>query len=373
MCFGTEQGCPIGRAVHPLALPVLRGASSTLAFLHGGDWRLASLLLISLAASACVFLAWYFVYQTSRAPSYALAFSGLLALSASHLVFGSVTETYIFSAFSLLWFFVFLLARTRPLKDFLAPGLLTLGITISNVAQSLLAFLLIRRDGREWARFASALLTIGIALTILTVLVYPGNIKLFFVPSDLLMSETQHASYLQAWTQLPNRFALVAKNMLLYDVVAVPPVVSRVDKAGREPFPKFNFFHPPLGLKEYRSFRLGLPTLALWVALLVGAGSRFIWRGKKSPFFPFQLAFLSVLLLNLTLHLFYGREPFLYTPNWTYALLLFIALSFADLPKKQEWLEWTLLLFLFLLLVNNGSFLLLMTSHLSPYFPATGG
>ena len=406
VCFGTEQGCPIGRAVHPLALPVLRGASSTLAFLHGGDWRLASLLLISLAASACVFLAWYFVYQASRTPSYALAFSGLLALSASHLVFGSVTETYIFSAFSLLWFFVFLLARTRPLKDFLAPGLLTLGITISNVAQSLLAFLLIRRDGREWARFASALLTIGIALTILTVLVYPGNIKLFFVPSDLLMSETQHASYLQAWTQLPNRFALVAKNMLLYDVVAVPPVVSRVDKAGRDPFPKFNFFHPPLGLKEYRSFRLGLPTLALWalvithkspfarsatagerrqcnchlnlwvitdwVALLVGAGSRFIWRGKKSPFFPFQLAFLSVLLLNLILHLFYGREPFLYTPNWTYALLLFIALSFADLPKR-EWLEWTLLLFLFLLLVNNGSFLLLMTSHLSPYFPATGG
>jgi len=106
--------------------------------------------------------------------------------------------------------------------------------------------------------------------------------------------------------------------------------------------------------------------------LLVGAGSRFIWRGKKSPFFPFQLAFLSVLLLNLILHLFYGREPFLYTPNWTYALLLFIALSFADLPKR-EWLEWTLLLFLFLLLVNNGSFLLLMTSHLSPYFPATGG
>jgi hypothetical protein len=368
--FGTLQGYPIDRAVHPLSLLVLRGASSLLAFLHGGDWRLASLLLVSLTASACVFLAWYFVYQTSHKASYALAFSGMLALSASHLVFGSVTETYIFSAFGLLWFSVSLLSQTRPVKDFLLPGLMTLGITISNVAQSLLAFAVVRRDGRQWLRFASALLAVGIVLTILAALVYPGSIGLFFVPSDLL-TETQHASRLQEGSQTLNRLVLVGKNLLLYDVVAVPPVVSRVEKEGREPFPKFNFFAPPFSLKEYRS-RFGLPTLALWLLLLVGAGSRFIWRWKKSPFFYFQLAFLSMLLLNLTLHLFYGYEPFLYTPNWTYALLFFVALSLDSLPK-QDWLEWGLLAFLFFLLVNNGSFLRLLAANLSPYFPAVGG
>ena len=58
--------------------------------------------------------------------------------------------------------------------------------------------------------------------------------------------------------------------------------------------------------------------------------------------------------------------------SWTYALLFFVALSLDDLPK-QTWLEWGLLAFLFLLLVNNGLFLRLMAGNLSPYFPALGG
>lgn len=369
--FGAEQGYPIGRAVHPLALLILRAASWTLAFLHGGDWRMGALLLVAITASACVFLAWTFVYQTTRKASYALLFSGMLALSTAHLVFGSVTETYIFSAFGLLLFFVFLLSKTRPVKQFLLPGLLTLGITITNAAQSVLAFLIVRRDGREWMRFVSLLLAVGIALTVLTALLYPGHIGLFFVPSDLLF-ETKHASRLEAGAGLPERFVLVSKNVFLYDVAAVPPTVTRVDKEDRPPFPKFNFFHPPFGLKEYSYSRWGLPTLALWMILLLAAVARFFWRGKKSPHFAFQIAFVAVLLLNLFMHLFYGYEPFLYTPNWTYALLFFIALSLDHL-SKQTWLEWGLLAFLLLLLANNGLFLRLVAGNLSPYFPALGG
>jgi hypothetical protein len=368
--FGTEQGYPIGRAVHPLALLVLRAAAWTLAFFHGGDWRLGALLLVALAASGCTFLAWTFLYQTTRKASYALLFSGMLALSAAHLVFGSVTETYIFSAFSLLLFFVFLISRTRPVKPFLLPGLLTLGITITNVAQSLLAFLIVRRDGRQWLQFATLLASVGIALTILTALIYPGHIGLFFVPSDLLL-ETKHASHLEAGAGLPERFVLVSKNIFLYDVAAVPPTVTRVDKEDRPPFPKFNFFHPAYQLREYGYSRFGLPVLALWAILLLAAVTRFLWRGKKSHL-SFQLAFVAVLLLNLSMHLFYGYEPFLYTPNWTYALLFFIALSLDDLPK-QDWLEWGLLAFLLLLLANNGLFLRLLAGNLSPYFPPLGG
>ncbi|RJP47940.1 MAG: hypothetical protein C4583_15540 [Anaerolineaceae bacterium] len=369
--FGTEQGYPIGRAVHPLALLILRAASWMLAFVHGGDWRLGALLLVAITASACAFLAWTFVYQTTHKASYALLFSGMLALSAAHLVFGSVTETYIFSAFGLLLFFVFLLSKTRPVKQFLLPGLLTLGITITNVVQSLLAFLIVRRDGRQWLQFATLVASVGIALTTLTALIYPGHIGLFFVPSDLLL-ETKHASHLEAGAGLPERFVLVSKNIFLYDVAAVPPTVTRVDKEDRPPFPKFNFFHPPYGLREYGYSRLGYPTLALWLILLLAAMTRFFWRGGKSPHFSFQLALLAVLALNLFMHLFYGFEPFLYTPNWTYALLFFVALSLDDLPK-QAWLEWGLLAFLFLLLVNNGLFLRLLAGNLSPYFPALGG
>lgn len=367
--FGTEEGYPIGRAVHPLALLFLRAASSVLAFLHGGDWRIAALLFVALTASACVFLAWSFLHQITRKASYALLFSGMLAISTAHLVFGSVTETYIFSAFGLLLFSVLLIARTRPVTDFLLPGLLTLGTTITNVAQSLLGFFLIRRNGYQWLQFATLTASAGIALTILTALIYPRHIGLFFVPSDLLL-ETKHASHLE--TGLDDRFVLVSKNLLLYNVAAVAPTVTRVDKSGRAPFPKFNFFHSTYSVREYGYSRLGYPVLALWMILLLGTAARFLWRGKRSPHWTFQLTFLGILSLNLLMHLFYGFEPFLYTPNWTYALIFFTALSLDDLPK-QTWLEWGLLAFLLLLLANNGLFLRLLAGNLSPYFPAVGG
>ncbi len=365
--FGTEGGYPIGRSVHPLALLFLRGGSSVLAFLFGGDWRLASLTLVALAAAACVYLVWVFVLRVSGRPSYALTFSGLLGLSAAHLVFGSVTETYIFSAFSLLLFFVMLLWRERPLRGFLLPGLLTLGITVTNVVQSLIGFALVRRDGRQWFRFVSLLLAAGVALTVLTAIIYPHSMGLFFVPSDLLF-ESKHAAHLEAGARLPDRAALMTKNLFIYNVVAVPPTVTVVDKEGRAPFPKFNYFQPPFGLKEYLSHRFGLPPFLLWSLLLAGALTRFLQRGTRAPHFFFQLSFLAILFFNFGMHLFYGFEPFLYTPNWTYALILFVALSFHDIPK-QEWLEWALILLLAFLLVNNGLFLRVLANHLSPFFP----
>lgn len=365
--FGTEEGYTLGRAVHPLSLLVLRGASSVLAFLFDADWRLAALTLVALTAAACVFLAWTFVLRATRRPSYALTFSGLLALSAAHLVFGSVTETYIFSAFGLILFFVMLLSRERPVQGFLLPGLLTLGVTITNVVQSLIGFALVRRNGREWMRFVSLLLAVGVALTALTAIIYPKSMGLFYVPSDLLL-ESRHAAHLEAGTRITSRFAQVTKSLFFYDVVAVPPDVTIVEKGGRDSFPKFNYFQPPFGLKEYLSNRFALLPFILWSLLLAGAVTRFLWRGKKFPYFSFQLAFLAILLFNLGMHLFYGFEPFLYTPNWTYALLFFVALSLDEM-KKQEWVDGGLILLLALLLVNNGLFLRVMANHLLPFFP----
>lgn len=358
--FGSAEGYPIGRAVHPLALLFLRGSASALAFLLGGNWRLAALTLVPLAAAACVFLMWIFVLRVSGRPTYALLFSALLGLSAAHLVFGSVTETYIFSALGLLLFFVALLDRERPVRGFLLPGLMTLGITVTNAAQSLVGFAVVRRNVREWLRFVGLLLAAGVALTVFTVIVYPRSMGFFFVPSDLLY-ESRHASRIEGGV----RAALVAKNLFLYNVAAVSPDVNVVNKDGRAPFPKFNYFQPPFSLREYFN-PYGFAPFILWLILLGAAFVNFARRGRSSPWFSFQLTFLAVLGLNFVMHLLYGFEPFLYTPNWTYALLLFVALSLLDLPK-QEWLEWALILLLATLLVNNGLFLRVLGGHLAPF------
>jgi hypothetical protein len=66
-----------------------------------------------------------------------------------------------------------------------------------------------------------------------------------------------------------------------------------------------------------------------------------------------SLALLSTLVLNIGLHLRYGKELFLYSANWTYALILLLALALQGL-SKHRWLQISLLIFVFFLMFNNS-------------------
>ncbi|MBI5935508.1 MAG: hypothetical protein HY867_17540 [Chloroflexi bacterium] len=363
--FGTEEGYSIGRAVHPLALLFMRGASSTLRLFLGGDWRLAALMLVAMTGAGCAFLLWRFIYNASGSASYALGFSGILAFSTAHLIFGSVTETYIFSAFGLLLFFVLLQKPERENNSFLFAGLLNLGITVSNVAQSLIGFWMVKRDGKQWFTFAMRLASLAVALTILTASIYPRAITFFFVPSDLFY-ETRHTGFVGRADSIPKRLVTLGKNLFLTNVVAVPPEVTVVDKAGRPPFPKLNFFSKPYGLNEFRSNRYQIAPFVIWVAALLFAFVQFFRKRKASPHFNFQATFLIILAFNFLLHINYGFDTFLYTPDWTYALILFVGLSLLDF-KDRVWLNWTLAALLFSLVLANGVFLLTLTRILQPY------
>ncbi len=366
--LGTEEGYTIGRAVHPLALLFMRGASSVLQFFLGGDWRLAALMLVAMAGAGCVFLLWRFIYTASGNASYALGFSGILAFSTAHLIFGSVTETYIFSAFGLLLFFVLLQKPEREPNSFLFAGLLNLGITVSNVAQSLIGFWVVKRDGKQWFTFAMRLASLAVALTVLTASIYPRAITFFFVPSDLFY-ETRHTGFMGRADSIPKRLVTLGKNLFLTNVVAVPPEVTVVDKAGRPPFPNLIFFSKPYGLNEFRSNRYQIAPFVIWVGALLFAFVQFFRKRKESPHAKFQATFLIILAFNFLLHINYGFDTFLYTPDWTYALVLFVGLSLLDF-KDRPWLHWTLAALLFFLVLSNGVFLLTLTRILQPYLVA---
>ncbi|HND50411.1 MAG TPA: hypothetical protein PLL95_17715, partial [Anaerolineales bacterium] len=47
------------------------------------------------------------------------------------------------------------------------------------------------------------------------------------------------------------------------------------------------------------------------------------------------------------------KELFLYTPNWTYALILFLGLAWQKL-HDQKWFQTLLVVFLLLLIWNNA-------------------
>jgi hypothetical protein len=62
---------------------------------------------------------------------------------------------------------------------------------------------------------------------------------------------------------------------------------------------------------------------------------------------------MDCMALNMLLHLRYGKELFLYTPNWTYALVLLVGLSWQSLSDRK-WFQALLLAFLILLAWNNS-------------------
>ena len=78
----------------------------------------------------------------------------------------------------------------------------------------------------------------------------------------------------------------------------------------------------------------------------------------------YSIAFIVTLLFYFALHLRYGKDAFLYSANWTYAITLFLALAWRELADKR-WFQILLLVFVLLLLVNNSqmySFMMEMTA-----------
>jgi uncharacterized membrane protein YczE len=63
----------------------------------------------------------------------------------------------------------------------------------------------------------------------------------------------------------------------------------------------------------------------------------------------------------------YGDDPMLYSPNWTYALVLFVAVMFQRWADR-EWLQLLMIVFLILLMAVNLGLIYQIMSVSAPYF-----
>ena len=82
-----------------------------------------------------------------------------------------------------------------------------------------------------------------------------------------------------------------------------------------------------------------------------------------------MLGLLASVAFNYLLHMNYGTELFLYSPYWTYLLVFFVALAFAELAGRR-WFETVLTAFVLMLIINNAWFILVILRGLNPYFAA---
>jgi hypothetical protein len=346
------------RAVHPLALLILRPTVGITASLINGDRNSAAILVVALTGSLCVFLAWLFIREALRNSLAALMIATLLGASASHLIFGSLIETYIFLAATLLLFFV-LLQRGKDSLYMLVPiSLLTIGITLTNFAQNVIALFTLKPDVKLLIRFVLVITILLVPLSLLNNLIYPHANPFFFVPSSY-QAETQNI-----WSAAPDRIQAIGKTVLFFSVAAPTPILSSRDI----PFTQFRFYRPEAHkyrLSEYET-PLQLVVAWCWLFLLTLASISF-FRNLKSRNVRFSIAFLLCIGLNMLIHLRYGKELFLYSSNWTYALVLFLGLAWEKL-FQHRWFQFTLLLFLLLLIANNSYLIYILFNFSAPYF-----
>jgi len=335
------------RSVHPFVLLIIRPLVWLTSLLLKGDKLYAAFVLVAMAGALCVFLAWYFVRSLTGNSMYALLIASLLGASAAHLVFGSLLETYIFLAAIMLVFLVLLL-KAKPMIALLGTGLLSFGITITNFIQTVIAFILVKRDFKKWLKYGLIVGALVIPLALLNNLVYPNSQPYFFIPTNLTVEADNTFSPSIA------RGGAILRVMFLHSIVAPDPLILEEEI----PFLKVWIFKAsPMRLSEYSTW-YGTTLAFIWTGLLFSGGFLFI-KGLKQQDNRFAFAFILILLFNFILHLRYGKDIFLYSANWTYALILFLGLAWRELADKR-WFQIILLVFLALLLVNNSRLILTM-------------
>lgn len=330
------------RSVHPFMILLFKPPVDVLSFFLKGNKLWGAYLFTALGGALCVYLAWIFIKSATGNSVHASLTAALLGLSASHLIFGSLIESYIFLAASLLLFFVLLL-KDSPLPPLVAASLATIGITHSTFAQNAIALFIVKPNIKQMIRFVASVMVFLVLLTLLNNLLYPDAHPFFFVPSTL-QAEQQNLFPLNSL-----RVQALMRAFFFHNVVAPTPILYDKDI----PFIQFRFFKPEID--ELSRYVLPIQNVVswAWLGLLVFAGGLFLWNLKRNPHVRVSIALLGCMALNAGIHLRYGKELFLYTPNWTYALVLFLGLAWG-MAANRRWFQAMLLVFLSLLIWNNA-------------------
>lgn len=342
------------RSVHPFVILLLKPPVDLLAFFLKGNKLWAAYFFFALGGAACVYLAWMFIKSVTKNSAYASLIAALLGLSASHLIFGSLIETYIILAVSMLLFYVLLL-KDRPLPVLVAASLATIGITYTNFAQNVIALFSARPDIKRTFRFGVSVAVFLVLLTLLNNLLYPGAHPFFFIPSTL-QAEQQNVFPLNAL-----RIQALARAFFFQNIAAPTPILYDKDI----PFIQFRFFKPEINRLSQYDLPIQNITVWAWLGLLLLACAAFLINIRKNQHLRLSIALMGCMAFNMVLHLRYGKELFLYSTNWTYALVLLVGLAWQGWSDRR-WLQALLAAFLVLLALNNGLLLLNMLNILAP-------
>jgi hypothetical protein len=367
------------RSPHPFAYFVIR-PFGWLLNLFTSDPRLSAILLNTFVGALCVFMAWVFIKRQSQNSIYALLIAALLGLSTSHFFFGAVIESYIFSAAALIGFVLALQKSGETLFAPVAMSVVTFGITLTNFVQNVIGFVVYQLPTlsrknlgdvfMKVFRFTALALSLGIVISIIHAAWYPSS-RLFFQLSDAQIEQDFSRSIFQEsqW-KITGRIILLVRTILLYTVIAPKPFVFGAEVGAWLPY--FDFFKLTPQIYAYSSYNgLGNILVLAWAVLLLLSGIFFLRNLVRTRKLDLSFAFALSLLFNFILHLSYGFEPFLYSPDWAYALVFFVGLSLAPLAENRLF-QGVLLVFLILLAYNQVQLFQFILDTIAPFYNLGG-
>lgn len=338
------------RPVHPLVL-FIRPFVRLISFFLKGDTLYATFVLVAMTGALSVFLVWYFVKNTSGSSLYAMLVGALFGGSASQMIFGSIIETYVFLGAAALVFIVLLL-KDKPMYMLVITGIAAFGITISNFAQPVFAHILVKRNIKQWIIFGAIVSVSVFPLSLLHNYIYPDASPYFWDFKALGWEEKN------VFPQTLQRANYLGRIMVMGSFVAPEPLLLKE----YPPILKVWMFRAsirkaPMQIGQYYGWFESMVAY-LWLGFVALGGVLFLKNLRKLDL-RFPSTFIVTVLFYFVLHMQYGKDVFLYTANWTYAILLFLALAWQEFSKKR-WFQISLLGFVGLMLVNNTRLILFM-------------
>ncbi len=346
------QGPHLRAQFHPLFVLLLNPIGVALrAGLRGlgveASGRVAAIALSATAGGGGVAVFSVLLRGLGLASLRVVLWSLVFGLSASQFVFGSLPESWIFSGLSLLVLFA-LGTRPRPPRDGLVvAGTAAFGMALTNLAAAVLvrARWLVSegRVGRLVDGLARYLLLVLLATALLSALqsvVYPGASP--FYRADPLAREDRQ-SFVRNF-ELAERTGDLLAHLFFFSLTAPRLLVTETGT------PRTTVDFPDPSLAALRPE--GAVHAVLWTALLFLAG----W-GLLRMREPLPLALLLWLALQAALHLVFGTSLFLYSCQWTFAVVALVAVG-TDRLSPPRALDASLLALVGLQALANTAFLL---------------
>jgi hypothetical protein len=315
--------------VHPTFVLFLNPPGRALRAVLGRP-RLAAILLTALAGGVAVALMREMLLRAGLPAPLASLWTLLFATSTAHLFFASVPESFAFSAASLIGLFALHARGAPPAVISLLAGVAAFGMVVTNAAAVFLLELFGRRAG--WRRMAGAaaavagVIVVSAGLAAVQKRMYPDS-----VPFYARGSFSEEPSYVQIprGAAAAERVRDLAAHLVVFNLAA--PEVAVGKPSARFPVSTF----APLGPGHLRP--AGWVHAVLWAGLLGLAAFRLARRPQPASEQPPRPRLLAPLggwvLFNAALHMVYGEDLFLYTEQWTFAVVAFVALVLGPYPR----------------------------------------